>query len=119
MLGAQKLLRTFRCTSAVGWVNVNGLLACAVFYYPFVRQNVRAGDPIALSGNTGFTAGPHLHFDAVDILPQESECCGFVTVDLFLLKTEGSRVLRSTPPPSRARVLVCVAVDMLAREHEG
>lgn len=50
-----------------------GLQARAVVYL-LVLQRVRAGEAIALSGNTGFTAGPHLHFDAVDILPQESEC---------------------------------------------
>jgi murein DD-endopeptidase MepM/ murein hydrolase activator NlpD len=27
-----------------------------------VGQKVRAGDPLAASGNTGFTSGPHLHF---------------------------------------------------------
>jgi murein DD-endopeptidase MepM/ murein hydrolase activator NlpD len=27
-----------------------------------IGQKVRAGDPLAASGNTGFTSGPHLHF---------------------------------------------------------
>eukprot|EP00752_Nemacystus_decipiens_P004723 g4306.t1 len=35
-------------------------------------QEVAAGQAIALSGDTGFTSGPHLHFDAVDVLPQET-----------------------------------------------
>eukprot|EP00903_Cladosiphon_okamuranus_P016124 g14880.t1 len=35
-------------------------------------QQVAAGQAIARSGGTGYTSGPHLHFDAVDILPQET-----------------------------------------------
>ncbi|CAM9669394.1 unnamed protein product, partial [Discosporangium mesarthrocarpum] len=37
-----------------------------------VGQEVGAGDLIGLSGNTGFTSSPHLHFDAVDLLPEET-----------------------------------------------
>ncbi|CAM9990769.1 unnamed protein product [Scytosiphon promiscuus] len=36
------------------------------------QQEVAAGHPIGLSGNTGYTSGPHLHFDVVDVLPQET-----------------------------------------------
>ncbi|CAM9771197.1 unnamed protein product, partial [Sphacelaria rigidula] len=42
-----------------------GVLVC-------VGQEVRAGQPIALSGNTGFSSVPHLHFDVVNLLPQET-----------------------------------------------
>jgi hypothetical protein len=33
---------------------------------------VQAGCVIGLSGNTGYSAGPHLHFDAVNFLPEHS-----------------------------------------------
>ncbi|GAB4092050.1 M23 family metallopeptidase [Flaviaesturariibacter terrae] len=52
--------------------NITILHADGTFgYYAHIRQNgaqvkpgdvVQAGDPIALSGNVGFTDGPHLHF---------------------------------------------------------
>lgn len=51
---------------------------CSVTWFVAVvaagtKQEVAAGQAIALSGSTGFTSGPHLHFDAVNVLPQASE----------------------------------------------
>merc|ERR1712216_539214 len=42
----------------------------------FVKKGDRVseGDQIGLSGNTGFSSTPHLHFDVVDILPEDT-CC--------------------------------------------
>lgn len=37
-----------------------------------VGVRVEAGDVVGFSGNTGYTGGPHLHFDVVNILPEET-----------------------------------------------
>ena len=37
-----------------------------------VGEAVEAGQHIAWSGNTGYTGGPHLHLDVVNLLPEET-----------------------------------------------
>ena len=37
-----------------------------------VGDTVEAGQHIAWSGNTGYTGGPHLHLDVVNLLPEET-----------------------------------------------
>lgn len=37
-----------------------------------VGVRVEAGEVVGYSGNTGYTGGPHLHFDVVNILPEET-----------------------------------------------
>ncbi|KAH8091210.1 peptidase [Aureococcus anophagefferens] len=37
-----------------------------------VGDSVEAGQHIAFSGNTGYTGGPHLHLDVVNLLPEET-----------------------------------------------
>lgn len=37
-----------------------------------VGDRVERGQVIGYSGNTGYTGGPHLHFDVVDVLPEET-----------------------------------------------
>ncbi len=39
-----------------------------------VGDKVNKGQVIGLSGNTGYSGGPHLHFDVVRILPEHISC---------------------------------------------
>eukprot|EP00616_Rhizochromulina_sp_CCMP1243_P016258 CAMPEP_0118963296 /NCGR_PEP_ID=MMETSP1173-20130426/1261_1 /TAXON_ID=1034831 /ORGANISM="Rhizochromulina marina cf, Strain CCMP1243" /LENGTH=365 /DNA_ID=CAMNT_0006911619 /DNA_START=119 /DNA_END=1219 /DNA_ORIENTATION=+ len=46
-----------------------------------VGEEVEAGDRIGLSGNTGYSSTPHLHFDVVDILPEDTAFLEFIVHD--------------------------------------
>ena len=78
-------------------------IAYAVYgcFGPDDKQEVAAGEAIALSGNAGYTSGPHLHFDAVDILPQESESAQRAKQVLCL--PGHSRIARRQIVPGRAK----------------
>ena len=43
-----------------------------------VGERVHAGQPIGRSGNTGFSGSPHLHWDVVDLMPQETATLALV-----------------------------------------
>ncbi len=44
-----------------------------------VGERVGRGQQIAWSGNTGYTGGPHLHFDLVNLLPEETSTLRIVS----------------------------------------
>lgn len=39
-----------------------------------VGQQINQGDVIAMSGNSGNSSGPHLHFEVASCIPGESDC---------------------------------------------
>ncbi len=46
-----------------------------------VGDKVYKGQVIGLSGNTGYSSGPHLHFDVVQILPEHISCLEYFEKD--------------------------------------
>lgn len=42
-----------------------------------VGEAVAAGEVVGYSGNTGYTGGPHLHLDVVNVLPEETSVLRF------------------------------------------
>lgn len=61
-----------------------------------VGERVEPGDVVAGSGNTGFSSGPHLHFDVVDVLPTETS-----VLQLMIEESEGRGRHKIVPLSSR------------------
>ncbi len=82
-----------------------------------VGDHVNTGDWIALSGNTGFTSGPHLHFSVFKTRSgkeRESIPVRFQTAKDSAITLVTGETYQSTPataPPSRAPTTLAVAIQ--------
>ena len=71
-------LRTRSNYVALRHADAGGGSVCYSRYYHLrsvavaAGQKVRAGELLGYSGNTGYSSGPHLHFDVADVIPTDA-----------------------------------------------